>query len=267
MTTNTDIDEAVEEGKEVIRKLMAARGALDDETVIKLIWNTVLQCSGKRGGRPSAKLVTPKKKLVTPNAELVTPTEKLVIQESGAVDNSAKCAIDATPGPLTTISDQRSDQRSEKENVSLPGNALLLAAPQTPKPKKLKPAPDYPAEFERIWAETGRSGNKFPAFETWLSVGSPSADAVIEGWRHAELHDKRWPGFIPHLSTWLNVRGWEDRPSDRKPGGLTRVIAVSTVDEIQAREREERERRRLAEESAARRAAEVRAALRGDGAQ
>lgn len=119
-------------------------------------------------------------------------------------------------------------------------------------------APKYPAEFERIWRETGGVGNKFPALKAWEKQGRPTADNVVAGWRWAEQHDRRWPNYVPHLSTWLNARGWEDRPADRSG---TRPI--KTVDDYKAEERAEQERRRVARQLEQEAAERTRAAVGG----
>lgn len=125
--------------------------------------------------------------------------------------------------------------------------------------KKKAIPPEYPEPFERIWASTGRSGNKFPAFQAWCDLGKPDPDAVIAGWRRAEVGDKRWPNYIPHLASWLNARGWEDFP-----GRPARVNGhAPTLEEIQAKEREERERKRLAQQFQEQRAAEVKVIMQG----
>jgi len=161
---------------------------------------------------------------------------------------------DDPPSPVQSSPDKTS--QDPERTVPVDGNA-----PAT-KRKRVKPAPDYTPEFERLWAETGRSGNKLPAFEAWLGNGSPSVDDVIAGWRHAERHDRRWQGpnpHIPHLSTWLNDRGWEDRPMDGARASPSQ--RGESVEEILARQRAEREQRRLEAEFLARRAAEIRGAV------
>lgn len=144
--------------------------------------------------------------------------------------------------PLDPVSDPVPDPVSgpdQTQSVSPAGNA-----PSPKRVKKPRPAPEYAPEFERIWAETGRSGNKLPAFETWDSLGRPPPADVIAGWQHATRNDYRWRGadpHIPHLSTWLNARGWEDRPTK------TPTVAPLSVDAMRAKEAEERERKRRAE--------------------
>jgi hypothetical protein len=81
-----------------------------------------------------------------------------------------------------------------------------------PEPAPAK-EPSYPAEFERIWAGTGRKGNKWPAFAAWKRLGRPSAEFVLAGWQAWMRTDQWRRGFVPHLSTWLNARGWEDVPT------------------------------------------------------
>ena len=73
-------------------------------------------------------------------------------------------------------------------------------------------ATDYPAEFEAAWDATARTGSKFKALSAWKRHGKPSAPAIAAAWaRWAGL--ERWKaGFVPHVSTWLNGRCWEQDP-------------------------------------------------------
>lgn len=128
-----------------------------------------------------------------------------------------------------------------------------------------KPPPLYKAEFERIWESTGRSGNKLPAFIAWLDNGEPSSDDVCAGWRHAQRHDRRWQGkdpHVPHLATWINARGWEDRPTNGTGSAARAMSPAEQIQAIQAKEREDREARRRSDEGAEEVAALVQAALR-----
>jgi hypothetical protein len=71
----------------------------------------------------------------------------------------------------------------------------------------------YPAEFEELWAKTGRQGNKHPAFRVWDKIKPlVTLNTLIERWAEWEQTDRWREGFIPHLRTWLNVRGWQDEP-------------------------------------------------------
>jgi uncharacterized protein YdaU (DUF1376 family) len=121
----------------------------------------------------------------------------------------------SSPSP----SEPEPEKKKEPENVSLAGN------PPARVERKPKAAPEYPEAFDAIWYGTGRIGNKFPALEAWEGMGKPPPEIVLEGWRWAEKHDRRWPGAAgnngkdcrPHLATWLNARGWEDRPQTGGP--------------------------------------------------
>jgi hypothetical protein len=76
----------------------------------------------------------------------------------------------------------------------------------------------YAAEFEKLWTGVGRGpGNKFPAYEAWKNRGKPTADVVIASWFEWRKTLKWREGFVPHVATWLNARGWEDDPRNQSP--------------------------------------------------
>lgn len=66
----------------------------------------------------------------------------------------------------------------------------------------------YPAEFEAIWAHTGRRGLKARAFTAWKKHGKPTMVQVEPKWAAYMLSDRPSRGYVFDLSTWLNGRGW-----------------------------------------------------------
>ena len=78
-------------------------------------------------------------------------------------------------------------------------------------------AVEYPEDFERLWKETGRHGNKDPAFKVWVRIKTEATLTVlIERWLEWGQTQKWLDGFIPNLSTWLNARGWQDEPPEHE---------------------------------------------------
>lgn len=75
---------------------------------------------------------------------------------------------------------------------------------------------DYPAEFETIWAETGRRGHKEPACKAWKKKGKPAAALVVPAWNayKASLEEWRNP---KDLSSWLNINGHRQEWIPRAP--------------------------------------------------
>lgn len=77
-------------------------------------------------------------------------------------------------------------------------------------------AREYPAEFEAVWAGcVGRRGNKWPACRAWLKFKLP-ASVICPVYLQWNETDQWQRGFVPHLATWLNDRGWESAPSPQE---------------------------------------------------
>jgi len=72
----------------------------------------------------------------------------------------------------------------------------------------------YPAEFERAWEATARTGSKFKALGAWKKHGKPAADAIAASWAAWSQLDGWQRGFVPHVATWLNGRCWEQMPAE-----------------------------------------------------
>lgn len=92
-----------------------------------------------------------------------------------------------------------------------------------PKPRKPKPepkkAPDWkPERFEAFWASYPRGENKQKAIQAWDNL-KPDEDLLrnMALGLMRQLQSKDWQRGvgIPHASTWLNGRRWEDE--EKKP--------------------------------------------------
>jgi hypothetical protein len=124
----------------------------------------------------------------------------------GTVGGSDSPVLDLVPVPFGVLEAKSSEVVSKRRTGR--GDAL-----------------EYPAEFEELWAGcTNRRGNKHPAFKSWLNLRPPLTLTIeryllwstTDGWRR---------GFVPHLSTWLNRRGWEDVPTAAEVAGPTQAQA------------------------------------------
>ena len=77
----------------------------------------------------------------------------------------------------------------------------------------------YPHDFEKIWRVYPNPANKFTAFKAFDKLDLDDAE-VEELFQHISVRakkDVKWLGdpktgrkYIPHLSTFLNGRRWED---------------------------------------------------------
>jgi len=70
------------------------------------------------------------------------------------------------------------------------------------------------ARFDRFWTVWPHKVSKGQAEITWgkLDPDDDLTGKIIEGVRRAIKYDRRFQpgGFMPHASTWLNAKGWED---------------------------------------------------------
>ena len=75
-------------------------------------------------------------------------------------------------------------------------------------------AHDYPPEFSALWdgIKPPPRGLKFKAYRAWVKCkpDAISSIRVFTLWRGTDSWRR---GFEPHLSTWLNGRGWETEPT------------------------------------------------------
>lgn len=72
---------------------------------------------------------------------------------------------------------------------------------------------DYPHEFERIW-KSHPVGVKKLAFEAWKKQKFTAAenDELVLHLDRRHRDDRKWVEgkYVPHLSTFINQRRWED---------------------------------------------------------
>ena len=131
------------------------------------------------------------------------------------------------------------DERSEKarkaakarwkptdSNSSRDANSMPQAMPQaqasnapSPNPSPLPSPPPKPkkklAGFEDFWKAYPKKKSKGQAEKTWDKI-SPTNDLLktmliaIEAAKKSEDWIKENGAYIPHPSTWLNAKGWED---------------------------------------------------------
>ena len=74
---------------------------------------------------------------------------------------------------------------------------------------------DYPREFERVWQEH-RFGAKYEGFKAWKKEGfdknAEENDWLVNYLTRRHKEDVRWleGKYVPHLSSFINQRRWED---------------------------------------------------------
>jgi len=87
---------------------------------------------------------------------------------------------------------------------------------------------DYPQEFERLW-KAHPVGVKKPAFDAWrkLKLTSEETRELTEYLIARHRDDRKWIEgvFVPHLTTFLNQRRWEDEYERvRRPRETTSTV-------------------------------------------
>lgn len=90
-------------------------------------------------------------------------------------------------------------------------------------------ATEYAADFEAIWhgCTPLPRGSKFKAFKAWERL-KPSSTLVLSVFAKWRTTDGWRRGFEPHMSTWLNDRGWENEPTPAEVRGTSAPTKVET---------------------------------------
>lgn len=97
---------------------------------------------------------------------------------------------------------------------------------ETPEParkrqRKPKAAPDWkPERFEKFWEAYPKHKSKQAAIRAWDALKAD--DTILRNMALGlmrDLADPQWQDiqYIPHASTWLNQRRWEDEPDSPPP--------------------------------------------------
>ena len=143
---------------------------------------------------------------------------------------------DATPETETEVEKEKATVQSAAPLAqgvpdSLPADIPKPAAPAeppAPEKQKRKPKPQATADrFAEWWAAYPVKKGKADALRHWKTHAlDPMADALIAHVRRMEREDDEWRrGFIPHGSTYICGKRWEDDPKKDKPA--TAVTASS----------------------------------------
>ena len=152
-----------------------------------------------------------------------------VIYESPLPENPS------TENPLT----ENPPQLNTKE-INYLNNTPPIVPPtgETPAPsrkrtRKPKEAPDWkPERFEKFWEAYPKGKSKQAAIRAWDAL-KPD-DATLRNMAIGLMRDMgsdQWkdPHYIPHASTWINQRRWEDEPDkpiDPPPAAYQEEVPV-----------------------------------------
>jgi len=83
--------------------------------------------------------------------------------------------------------------------------------PKVSRRKKASSKPEYSQMFNEFWGKSWKRGHKRAAWDSLVAMDladQEMADVVIGDWTQA--FERRPANMRPHVSTWLNNRGWED---------------------------------------------------------
>ena len=87
------------------------------------------------------------------------------------------------------------------------------------KSEKQKSLGQQAARFAEFWAAYPVKKGKADALKSWTRRGLDAiADRILADVEARKVRDRQWlDGFIPHGSTYVNGRGWEDDIEERRP--------------------------------------------------
>lgn len=149
--------------------------------------------NGKHGGRPISK--TTAKPTAEPTAEPIAKPQ----QNPAGIDNGTQ----AKPAAKThQTSDLEQEQEQEQRSKSLGQQA---------------------ARFDDFWAAYPNRKGKAEALKKWRALSLDAiADRIIADVKARIACDREWiSGYVPHGSTYVNGRGWEDEiAAVRNPRGI-----------------------------------------------
>lgn len=127
-------------------------------------------------------------------------------------DNPTSDVSDSDNGPTP---EQANPTQAEAEAEAVKEKATVQPAAAQPDPVPDKKPAKTSREFPRFWAAYPVKKGKAAAEKHWKAQGlDPMADAIIAHVRRMEAEDDQWQrGFIPHGSTYINGKGWQDEPA------------------------------------------------------
>ncbi len=108
--------------------------------------------------------------------------------------------------PNATVTQQNKNKHKNKNQEYIPPKS----------PKGGKGQPDYSPEFLAFYQKYPRKEKKAEAFKEWKSIAPQNGTyeaimSALEKFKSSEGWKKEEGKFIPHPSTWLYQRRWEDQ--------------------------------------------------------
>jgi len=143
--------------------------------------------------------------------------------------------------PIAESIEQKHKHRAESISMA-------RGEPKVSRRKKASSKPEYSQMFNEFWGKSWKRGHKRAAWDSLVAMDlcdQEMADVVIGDWTQA--FERRPANMRPHVSTWLNNRGWEDDLSAELAKAKDDVRQVGkTPEKPTMNEEAEKERRKKA---------------------
>lgn len=115
------------------------------------------------------------------------------------------------------------------------GDEVVAEVVDTPLPPKGRVREEYPADFERFWAQyPSGHGNKKKSGAEWKRIkpDADTMDAIMAGLARWNACDRWQRGFVKSAEVWLRDRWWEDPTPDSKPAPNGRSPSSNQADQL-----------------------------------
>jgi hypothetical protein len=121
------------------------------------------------------------------------------------------CTDEDSRTPHGDVTDDSLEERKGKEQGKEQGKEV------TPPPSAASTRDDPGPAFDDFWSQYPRKAGKSEAAKSWVKAikgGADSTSLLAAVKAHADYHlaAKTEQQFIPHASTWLNQKRYEDEP-------------------------------------------------------
>jgi hypothetical protein len=133
------------------------------------------------------------------------------------------CNADVTP-QKSEIRSQRSEVREKQNPTAKP--APLSVSTHDPLERETKEA-----GFSVFWEKWPVHQARQTAFRAWLKIPISEYAAIMQGLEKWSVSDQWIRGVIPHASTWLNQKRWQDEDVPAKGGSNGKSTLASIAKE------------------------------------
>lgn len=146
---------------------------------------------------------------------------RVASHRSGVTQVNGSC--NANPVTSALAREEKRREEAEAKEIVQPASPAApvpdrmpddIAKPAGPEARAKPRKPQTADRFAEFWAVYPVKKGKADALRHWKAQNlDPIADRIIEHVRRMEREDQQWrDGFIPHGSTYINGKRWEDEP-------------------------------------------------------